>query len=473
MKKLVILVIWLFGFLVFVGCGDNLAKTGKVEGVVTDEKTGFPIWNVTVSYSGNTIICKTTDGEGKYEIYLPEGKRDLTFIKEGYNSKTVQVTVIKDSTVTCNVALTPEGAIPEVARVEILPTAVTLKIGASQKFEVKAYDSNNTAITDFTPQLSLNPSSLGTIANDGTFTAKEEGGGTLTATVFGKSETASITVEGNYPSGPPHLVKTWGGMHWSSGIAVIGDTVYVPSREEASGERSTILMFDLNGTPKGKIGSSGTGPGQFGAVVGLCGTDFALYVPDNGNWRIQKFGPNGNFLMMFGSEALPPDYPAGKFCRVMCDVAVDSNGYIYTLEGSGDPEGAQRVQKWTANGEWVKAWGSYGRGQGQFYNCRGICVDNDNNILVADSENMRIQKFDSNGKFLMEWQTIDLVSDIAYSMSHNIYYVNSGAKITAYTKNGKLLFSWGPVFGYSLAVDQQGNVYYVEYDNDRVLKFSY
>jgi hypothetical protein len=47
-------------------------------------------------------------------------------------------------------------------------------------------------------------------------------------------------------------------------------------------------------------------------------------------------------------------------------------------------------------------WGSTGSGDGQFVNpALGVASDSSNNIYLADWGNNRIQKFDSNGNFIM------------------------------------------------------------------------
>ena len=48
-------------------------------------------------------------------------------------------------------------------------------------------------------------------------------------------------------------------------------------------------------------------------------------------------------------------------------------------------------------------WGVEGTGEGQFHEPEGIAVDAEGNVYVADSSNLRIQKFTSDGVFLAEW----------------------------------------------------------------------
>jgi DNA-binding beta-propeller fold protein YncE len=62
-----------------------------------------------------------------------------------------------------------------------------------------------------------------------------------------------------------------------------------------------------------------------------------------------------------------------------------------------------RIQKFDSQGKFLMKFGTYGENDAQFQSPRGILVDTDKNIYVSDSENNRIQKFDSQGKFLMQF----------------------------------------------------------------------
>jgi DNA-binding beta-propeller fold protein YncE len=61
-----------------------------------------------------------------------------------------------------------------------------------------------------------------------------------------------------------------------------------------------------------------------------------------------------------------------------------------------------RVSKFNSNGGLVKRWGKKGAAPGEFDAPEAICVDKEGNVYVADTGNNRVQKFDANGKFLME-----------------------------------------------------------------------
>jgi len=84
------------------------------------------------------------------------------------------------------------------------------------------------------------------------------------------------------------------------------------------------------------------------------------------------------------------------------DVAWDSAGNIYVADGLGNA----RVAKFDKNGKFVKSWGSRGTAPGQFDRIRGIAIDAQNTIYVADSGNKRIQVFDSDGNVKTQFSDI-------------------------------------------------------------------
>ena len=49
-------------------------------------------------------------------------------------------------------------------------------------------------------------------------------------------------------------------------------------------------------------------------------------------------------------------------------------------------------------------WGLSGTGEGQFDGPRGLAVDPQGNVYVADINNSRIQKFAADGAFLAQWE---------------------------------------------------------------------
>ena len=79
-----------------------------------------------------------------------------------------------------------------------------------------------------------------------------------------------------------------------------------------------------------------------------------------------------------------------------------------TLGSSHQPEGGGGGERvgWTlclcvqSSGEKLRSFGTCGFGQGQFNYPRGVAVDVEGNVLVADGWNHRIQKFTAEDQFL-------------------------------------------------------------------------
>jgi LysM repeat protein len=124
--------------------------------------------------------------------------------------------------------------------------------------------------------------------------------------------------------------------------------------------------------------------GQFKYPYGLAVDEGGnVYVADGGNHRIQKFNPDGNFVIKWGSEGSGD----GQF-RDPVGVSVDNQGNVYVADREND-----RIQKFDSNGNFLAKWGGGGSGDGEFHEPRGVAVDEGGNVYVADTFNHRIQKF--------------------------------------------------------------------------------
>jgi DNA-binding beta-propeller fold protein YncE len=94
---------------------------------------------------------------------------------------------------------------------------------------------------------------------------------------------------------------------------------------------------------------------------------------------------------MFGSYGKGPGqfiYPVG-----ICN---DSAGNIYVSEyGEND-----RVQKFDSDGRWLQAWGDFGDAPGFFRRPSGMDCSDAPQIYVADAVNHRLQVFDTSGTLI-------------------------------------------------------------------------
>ncbi|MDA8171709.1 MAG: hypothetical protein M0Z48_07765 [Nitrospiraceae bacterium] len=137
------------------------------------------------------------------------------------------------------------------------------------------------------------------------------------------------------------------------------------------------------------------------------------------------------------------------------------------------------------NYSYVLSWGSYGAATGQFLSPRAVAADASGNLYVADQNNHRIQKFDSNGNYLAQWGLSGLYpSGVALDGSGYVYvadYDGSGnSHIQKFDSNGNYLTQWGSSGGgngqfwypYGVAADASGNVYVPDLWGNRIQKFN-
>lgn len=163
------------------------------------------------------------------------------------------------------------------------------------------------------------------------------------------------------------------------------------------------------------FGAPGPRDGQFVSPHGMAvAPDGSIYVADSDNHRIQKFDTNGKFLLAFGTwsgqpinnDLLSPNWnpPQGTFTEPW-DVAVGPDGSVYVADTWNS-----RIQKFDASGKFIRMWGHFGDSGGQasgaeglFYGPRGIAVSKDGTVYVADTGNKRVQAFDADGEFLLQF----------------------------------------------------------------------
>ena len=141
---------------------------------------------------------------------------------------------------------------------------------------------------------------------------------------------------------------------------------------------------------------------------------------DLGANRVQKFSKKGRVIFQLGTPGSniffgtnigsPVGTGDGEFDSPL-GIAVDSYDDLYVVDSNNS-----RVQKFNSRGIFLTKWGSFGSGNGQFDVPVGIAIDNADNVYVADHEGNRIQKFDSFGMFITSWTTTPLSQAIEMSL---------------------------------------------------------
>ena len=161
-----------------------------------------------------------------------------------------------------------------------------------------------------------------------------------------------------------------------------------------------------------------------------------IWIADSGNDRIQKFDGNGKFLFQFGKSAgTRPPYREGLF-KGPFDVAVDKEGNVWVAD-----TGCHRIQKFDSEGDFILAVGTEGWGQEKFYWPEAILAEPGGTILVADTHNHSLKRYDDDGEYLLGF---GFPGDF----------------------DGFCKFPSG------VAVDQEGNIYVADRDNQRVQIFN-
>ena len=127
-----------------------------------------------------------------------------------------------------------------------------------------------------------------------------------------------------------------------------------------------------------------------------------LYVTDLSQ-RVTVISPAGTVLRRWGKPGSGP----GEFKFIPGDptaptdihgkVAIGPGGLVYVSDS-----GNSRIQVFTPQGRFVRQFGSYGNGIGQFLHASDLVVDKAGNVYVADEQALTVTKFSPAGRVI--WQ---------------------------------------------------------------------
>jgi sugar lactone lactonase YvrE len=124
-------------------------------------------------------------------------------------------------------------------------------------------------------------------------------------------------------------------------------------------------------------------------------------------------------------------------------IAVDGSGDVLVADTNNG-----RIEKFSAMGTFLGILGTKGTGPGQLRNPNGIAVDRMGNIYVADAFNHRVEKLAPDGTFIAEWKGPEPgfygPRRIAIGPDDSIYVVDQGHnRIAKFSSNGEVLATWG------------------------------
>lgn len=124
-------------------------------------------------------------------------------------------------------------------------------------------------------------------------------------------------------------------------------------------------------------------------------------------------------------------------------IATDSKGNLYVAD-----TGNSRVQKFDTDGKFIAAFGIAGAGVGEIKEPNGVAVDAAGSIFVVDAANHKLIKFAPDGKFVKEWKGPEPgfygPRDIAVGSNKQLYIVDQGrTRIVIFDPATEAFSEWG------------------------------
>jgi len=182
------------------------------------------------------------------------------------------------------------------------------------------------------------------------------------------------------------------------------------------------------------------------------GPDGNLYVTDLSQ-RVTVISPGGEVLRRWGKPGAGP----GEFKFISGDptdptdvagrIAVGRTGMVYVSDS-----GNGRVQVFTPQGRFIRQFGSYGSGKGQFFLPGNLVIDGSGNVYVADNQSQTLAKFSPAGKVI--WRIGGSASSAQDLLGHQ--------HLASIDAHGRLV----------MVNDDQGRVFYVDPSGHKVDAFS-
>lgn len=161
-----------------------------------------------------------------------------------------------------------------------------------------------------------------------------------------------------------------------------------------------MLVYTLDGKRQTEMeigGTAGHRPGEFAFVTdAVADRHGCYYIGEYGDSdRIQKFDPDGNFMLQWGGTGREPE----TFVRPQ-SLVVDGDT-LWIADACN-----HRLQRYDISGDtprWIDVWGQAGTGLGQFHYPYDLVVLEDGGVLVCEYGNQRVQRLAADGTPVASW----------------------------------------------------------------------
>lgn len=164
--------------------------------------------------------------------------------------------------------------------------------------------------------------------------------------------------------------------------------------------------------------------------------DDNVWVLDTALATATKLSPDGKVLMTIGTRGQRGDWDEAKGQRLLWEpvmLAFGKNGDIFIAEGHGNESpndtesdnpanqsGAARIIQLDKSGKFIRQWFGNDVNDGKFANAHAIGIDPRNgDVWIGDREDYRIMVYSSDGKFLRQIPTRNLVCAIQFDPQGN------------------------------------------------------
>ncbi|MFT4040658.1 MAG: NHL repeat-containing protein [Thermomicrobiales bacterium] len=249
----------------------------------------------------------------------------------------------------------------------------------------------------------------------------------------------------------------------------------------ADGAREGFQIISPDGALQEHWSSPGTGPGQFAFrrdPINAIGDvafrpDGGFYVADTRNARVQQFAADRTFVREWGGFGRGEGQFADPF-----SILVGPDGAVYVGDDQRDD-----IQKFSPDGKLLLTFGGHGSGPGQFRGMGGTAFDTTGAIWAVDSEGDRLLVYSPQGRLLRAFGEpgsapgqFNYPQAVAFDAAGRLYVADaSNARVQIFAPDGAFLLSLtgaedgGAAFTatQSVAIDADGRVYVLDYEPSR------